>query len=302
MTLLNHLISKLSEEHCINSGGIIAGQCLSAVGWVGETVPPLREEQGLLELSMADVAGGGIVAGLAIAGRRPIYVVRYQGFLWYNLVTIANYCAKSLFLWDIPAPIWVRAICMEGAIGPVAGNGHHSLAARMPGLKLIAPATNNEYIKYFRKFQSENDIYIVSEHRRLYTSTVNIENRIQPNSSIAIVAISSTRIDASVALDALKREYGINIDLFGLIELAPLNFPGELVANIGKYKHIVILDVDYNMYSVSSQVELALMKMNKKIETHNFALPIRTAGFSKETDLRTPSPEEILNIVKGLHP
>ena len=34
------------------------GQCLTAVGWVGGTLPELYEDKGMVELSMADVAGG----------------------------------------------------------------------------------------------------------------------------------------------------------------------------------------------------------------------------------------------------
>jgi sulfopyruvate decarboxylase TPP-binding subunit len=34
----------------------------------------------------------GIVAGAALAGERPIYVVRYQGFQWYNSPIISKLC------------------------------------------------------------------------------------------------------------------------------------------------------------------------------------------------------------------
>ncbi len=71
------------------------GQCLTAVGWVGGTLPELYEEDGMVELSMADVAGGAIVTGVALSGERAIYVVRYQGFQWYNATSIVNYAAKS---------------------------------------------------------------------------------------------------------------------------------------------------------------------------------------------------------------
>ena len=71
------------------------GQCLSAVGWVGGTLPELYEKDGMVELSIADVAGGGIVVGAALAGDRPIYVIRYQGFNWFNCPIILNYACKS---------------------------------------------------------------------------------------------------------------------------------------------------------------------------------------------------------------
>ena len=72
-------IKNLTRGH-LESGSKCYGQCLTAVGWVGGTLPKLYEEDGMVELSMADVAGSGIVVGAALAGERPINVVRYQGF------------------------------------------------------------------------------------------------------------------------------------------------------------------------------------------------------------------------------
>ena len=57
------------------------GQCLTAVGWVGGTLPELYEKDGMIELSMADVARGGFAVGAALAEKRPIYIIRYPGFL-----------------------------------------------------------------------------------------------------------------------------------------------------------------------------------------------------------------------------
>ena len=119
------------------------GQCLSAVGWVGGTVPELTEKDGLVELSMADVANGGIVAGAGLSKRRPIYVIRYHGFNWYTAPMIVNYAAKSKEIWNTPCPVFVRGIGMEGAIGPVAGSSHHSLYYRMPGIRIVSPMTPN---------------------------------------------------------------------------------------------------------------------------------------------------------------
>ena len=59
------------------------------------TLPELYEKDGMIELSMADVAGGGIVTGSALMREKPIYVIRYQGFNWYNAPMIVNYATKS---------------------------------------------------------------------------------------------------------------------------------------------------------------------------------------------------------------
>lgn len=309
MTLLNQMetsevrdnlgsqIRFLSREHLLKNNGILAGQCLTAVGWVAGTVPELTEDEGIVELSMADVAGGGIVAGYALAQRRPIYVVRYQGFLWYNLVTIANYCAKSSFLWGISCPVWVRAICMEGAIGPVAGNGHHSMAARMPGMRVIAPGNSKEYTSYFNEYLSCDDVFLVSEHRRLFTNTIDIEDKVH-DGNVAILAVSATRIEASQASVALTQE-GFNCDYFGITSLSPLQLPQKFVDNISRYNLVLVLDIDYAFCSVSSQIELEVLKLNRAVKTINMALPKKIAGFSSMHDLRTPTTQDIIHVIKA---
>ena len=109
-------IKEIIFTHVKKEKGLVFGQCLSAVGWVGGTVPELTEEEGLVELSMADVANGGIVAGAGLSNRRPIYVIRYQGFSWLNLPIILNYACKSKEIWNVPCPIFIRGIAMEGSI------------------------------------------------------------------------------------------------------------------------------------------------------------------------------------------
>ena len=71
-------IKEITRTH-LSNGSRCFGQCLTAVGWVGGTLPELYEEDGMVELSMADVAGGGILAGLALAGERHSIYDRMPG-------------------------------------------------------------------------------------------------------------------------------------------------------------------------------------------------------------------------------
>ena len=144
-TTVRETIKNTTKKHLKENNGLLFGQCLSAVGWVGGTVPELTEKDGLVELSMADVANGGIVAGAGLSKRRPIYVIRYQGFNWFNASIILNYACKSKEIWDVPCPIFIRGIAMEGSIGPVAGSSHHSLYYRMPGVRILSPMTVKKY-------------------------------------------------------------------------------------------------------------------------------------------------------------
>ena len=134
-------IKQITREHLEKRKGLLFGQCVTAVGWIGGTVPEMTEEEGITELSMADVAGAGIAVGAALMGRRPIYVIRYQGFMWYNAAPILNYAAKSKEMWGVPCPLFVRSLAMEGGMGPVASGAHHSLVMRMPGIPICSPMT-----------------------------------------------------------------------------------------------------------------------------------------------------------------
>jgi len=158
----------------------------------------------MIELSMADVAGAGIVVGTALAGERPIYVVRYQGFQWYNSPIIANYAMKSKEIWQRPCPMFIRSIAMEGGIGPVAGSSHHSIYQRMPGAKIASPMTPGEYAGVYKQFMEDDDVYYISEHRKSYDNTEELPDTFHEKADITLFPISITRFAAEEARTALE--------------------------------------------------------------------------------------------------
>ena len=197
-------IKEITRKH-LGQGSCCYGQCLTAVGWVGGTLPELYEEDGMVELSMADVAGGGIVVGAALAGERPIYVVRYQGFQWYNSPIIANYAIRS-------CPLMVRSIAMEGGIGPVAGSSHHSIYQRMPGVKILSPMTPGEWEYTYNQFMKDDDVYYISEHRKSYDNTEELHDTIHSSADITLFPISITRFAAEEARQMLEAE-GLKVNI-----------------------------------------------------------------------------------------
>ena len=102
MATLADTIRSITREHLLN-GGQLYCQNVTAVGWVGNTVPSdLPDNKGIVELPTSDCSNSGIVVGAALMGKRPIYVIRYQGFLLHNLAHIVPYAAKSNALWGRP--------------------------------------------------------------------------------------------------------------------------------------------------------------------------------------------------------
>ena len=68
---LRETIKEITYRHLKINKSQVFGQNLTGVGWVAGTLPKLFEKDGVIELPMADVAGGGIVTGSALMGKKP---------------------------------------------------------------------------------------------------------------------------------------------------------------------------------------------------------------------------------------
>ena len=249
--------------HLKKKNGLVFGQCLSAVGWVGGTLPELTEKDGLVELSMSDVSNGGIVTGAGLSNRRPIYVIRYQGFNWFNAPIILNYACKSKEIWDVPCPIFIRGIAMEGSIGPVAGSSHHSLYYRMPGIKIISPMTPKEYLMSYDYFMKNNDVLYVSEHRGSYSNKDELPDFISDGLDIILFPISITRFEAQKAKIELEKQ-GYKIGIANIVWIKPFTIKKEWEKAIISSKFGgIVLDDDYSQ-GVATNLAYEMMKKTKK--------------------------------------
>lgn len=298
MKTVRETIKEIVQNHLLKNKSLCFGQCLTAVGWVGGTLPELYEDEGMVEVTTADVANGGFVVGAALKGVRPIYVVRYQGFQWYNAPIIINYACKSKEIWGVPCPIFIRSIAMEGGIGPVAGSSHHSLFHRMPGVKILSPMTPKEYELSYNQFMKEDEVYYISEHRRSYDNKNEFDNIIRDKADFTIFPISITRFDAEEARKVLESE-GYKINIIHQLFIKPFEFKREWLnaLNNSEYGGLVI-DDDYEEGVASSLAHQLMLKTNKKVWA--LGLKHRSAGFHESVDNLPPSPEEIYKKIKNL--
>ena len=292
-------IKEIIKKHLKGNKGQTYGQCLTAVGWVGGTIPELYEKDGMIELPMSDVSNGGIVVGAGLMNKRPIYIIRYQGFNWYNCPIIINYACKSKELWKIPCPIFIRSIGMEGGIGPVAGSSHHSLYFRMPGIKIASPMTPKEYISVYSHFMKDDDVYYVSEHRKSYDNSSELKDSLDYDKfDVIIFAISITRFESVKAKKKLEKK-GIKVGIINIVWLKPLRFKKKWLESLKKSRFGgIVIDDDYvNGVSKSIANDLNL-KTGKQM--HTMGLKDRTAGFHKTVDNLPPNAEEICKQIEKI--
>ena len=288
-------IKDITYHHLKVQKSLCFGQCLTAVGWVGGTLPELYEDDGMIELTTADVANGGFVVGAGLKDIRPIYVVRYQGFQWFNSPIIINYAAKSKEIWGIPCPIFIRSIAMEGGMGPVAGSSHHSIYYRMPGIKIISPMTPKEYKYAYEKFMMEDDVYYVSEHRGSYDNSTELSDIAIDNCDIVLFPISITRFEAEKARLKLI-DKGIKTSVFHQLWIKPFNIKDQWLATTKKSKYGgLVLDDDYQDGVSKSIAHKLMIKTGKNI--HTLGLDDKTAGFYDKVDNLPPNADKIVRKV-----
>lgn len=277
--------------------GLFFAQCVTAVGWIGGTVPEMSEDEGIVELSLADVTNAGVVVGAALAGRRPIYTVRYQGFMWYNAAPIVNYAAKSKSVWGVPCPLFLRAIAMEGnGIGPVASASQHGLIMRMPGMPICAPMSPNEWTEAWNWFMRHDDPLYVSEHRRSFAIDYEFENSIESEADITLFPISAARLNVIEAAKTLRQE-GIICNIQHLVWLKPFTVTDGMRHSLSQTKLGLVIDSDFEIAGPSRSIAYDLMHQSGA-PVFALGLEDRTAGVAASLDNPTPTPERIVRVVR----
>ncbi|MAV63942.1 MAG: hypothetical protein CMG00_01995 [Candidatus Marinimicrobia bacterium] len=289
---LRETIKEITYKHLKKNKSQVFGQNLTGVGWVAGTLPKLFEKDGVIELPMADVAGGGIVTGSALMGKRPIYIIRYQGYNWFNCIFIVNYACKSNEIWKIPCPMIIRGIASEGSIGPVAGSAHLSVIYKMPGIKIFSPMSNKEYNNVYKKFMNSKDVFYISEHRQSYSNTKEFKNEINGKKDLILMPISVTRFEAEKAKRILERK-GFKIGIIHLVNLKPFQLEKKWIAAIKKSKAGVLMtDNDYNDGILRTLAHQIIEKTNKNVSV--LGLEDRSAGHHKRVDNLPPDQFKIM--------
>jgi pyruvate/2-oxoglutarate/acetoin dehydrogenase E1 component len=294
---LAETIRDITLNHVLKNNGFVVGQCLSAVGWVQNTVPNIKKN--IIELPMTDTAGAGFAVGMAIANARPIFILRFQSFLWLNSSPLIMHAAKVKELFDYSSPIFIRAIASEGVgSGPLHTNCYHSPFAHMPGLPICAPMTPNEYKSIWKTFIKNNDPLLVSEHRRSYKSNLEFKDITRRNSKITFFVISATRFNIELAQSKLKKN-GIDSDVFHLVWLKPFKIKNQYIDSLNKTKIGVILDSSYEICSISENIACSLMQITKA-KVYVQGMKDFSPGTSQKLENMTPTSEQIFDFAAKL--
>lgn len=286
---LAETIKSITRDHLENGNGLLFGQCVSAVGWVNGTVPDCKN---IVELPMTDVAGAGFAVGAAIAGFRPIFVLRFQDFFTLNCNQIVHYAALSKELHKQGIPIFVRCIGTDGA-GPVHSIVLHNIPMYFPGMAVFAPMTPSEYRRTW-DFYMRNDIpMFVSEHRSAYGNYDDWEDDIIEDADITLFGISDARREMVKAGDVLRR-LGYKVSIIHIMVLKPLDI-SILKKKMGTCLRGLVIDNGFPICGAARDIAYLLMEDGGKF-VRALACEDKTKCFNTKQQNRTPNADLIVEM------
>ena len=281
-------IKAITRNHLENHNGLLFGQAITAVGWVNNTVPDCR---GIVEFPMSDVSNMGIACGAAVAGRRPMIVIRFQDFMWLNCSMLFSYAAKSKEIFNVSTPVYVRALAQEHA-GCNHSGTLHNLFMHIPGIRVYSPMTPGEYEQVWEDFISHDDPAFVSEHRNSFPNTKELPSTCFP-ADVTLIGLSAARFHLDQAAELLARE-GVTCNQAHIFKLKPLDLTAAQAALSNSHLGVVV-DTGFENCGAAESIAYQL-----GWQTHK---PVRALGlFDRCTTVHPtyrntiPSPERIAEV------
>ena len=253
---LRETIRNILDEHLNRNNGILLGECVSDPGGVAGTIPV---SENVVDLPMTELGGADFAVGCALAGRRPVFVVRFQDFMLMNGSPFIAFAATCKQIQGIPAPVFIRALANDH-FDATHSNVLHSTFMHFPGFKVCAPCTPNEYREVWDSFLKDDIPYYVSEYRDTFDNSEDMEDIVEEDADINLIGISVCRQYMYKAREILL-EKGIRANVINVLWLKPFDSSAAEAA-LKKVPRGLVIDPGHEMCGASESIAYTLMKQN----------------------------------------
>ena len=217
-TTLRDVILETTNKHLCENNGMLFGECVKDPGGVSNTIPV---HESVIDTPMSETAAADFAIGAALAGRRSIYVVRFQNFLLMGASPFISFASVVKGIYGKSAPVFIRAVGCD-KLDCNHADMMHSMFMHFSGIKVCAPMTPGEWLDAWETFMREDQPFFCSEHRDAYNETEETEDEIYEDAKINIFGISKARQSLSEAKDILNG-HGIRANIFHIAWLKPFN-------------------------------------------------------------------------------
>lgn len=266
---ISHALAQSLEKH---AELILMGQDIAEYGGVFKVTEGLVERFGKDRIRNTPICESGIIEtamGLAINGMKAVVEMQFADFVSSGFNPIVNYLAKSYYRWEQPADVVIRMPCGAGVgAGPFHSQTNEAWFLKTPGLKVAYPAFPYDAKGLLAKAINDPNPVLFFEHKALYRSVRQKTPGVYYTLPFGEAAVLKEGTSATIitygagvhwALDYLKRQSEISVDLIDLRTLAPLDTE-KIFQSVKKTGKVLLLQEDSAVGGVASEISSLIME------------------------------------------
>jgi 2-oxoisovalerate dehydrogenase E1 component beta subunit len=209
----------------------------------------------VVDTPLAESGIAGAAIGASLFGLRPVAEMQFSDFISCAFDQIVNFAAKCRYRWNAPVPVVIRAPSGGGNRGgPFHSQNPEAWFTRVPGLKVVTPATAYDAKGLIKSAIRDNDPVLFFEHKGLYrrvkedlpaeeyTVPIGKARLFREGSDLSVITYGAMVYAAQEAAEALAKD-GISVEIVDLRTLIPLD-EETILASVRKTSRVIVLHED----------------------------------------------------------
>lgn len=275
VTYLQAVRDALSEEMRRDPNVILMGEDVGAMGGAFLATDGLIKEFGpdrVIDTPISEelIVGAGV--GAALAGLRPVVEMQFMDFISCGFDQVANMAATTRYRHGGRAkvPMVVRGPAGAGVRGALFhSQDPEAWFFRVPGLKVLAPATAHDAKGLLKAAIRDDDPVIFLEHKRLYRR---MKEELPADDFVVPIGKAATRRSGKDLLivtyggglewtleasEILAREDKVEVEVLDLRSLLPFDMEAILEAT-RRINRVMIVQEDRLTGGIASEISARL--------------------------------------------
>ena len=268
ITFLEGIRQGIWEEMERDPNVFLIGEDIGVYGGAFKVTAGMLErfgERRVVDTPVCESAIAGAAIGAALMGLRPVAEMQFADFISCAFDQIVNFAAKCRYRWNAPVPMVVRAPSGGGIhAGPFHSQNPEAWFARVPGLKVVIPATAADAKGLIKSAIRDNDPVVFFEHKALYrrikgevpegdfTVPIGKAAIFQVGSDLSIITYGATLYLAADAAAALAKE-GYSVEIVDLRTVLPLD-EETVLESVRKTSKALVLHEDTLTCGVGAEI------------------------------------------------
>jgi len=257
ITYLEAIREGLREELLRDQDVFCLGEDIGTYGGAFRVTQGFLQEFGrprILDTPLSESAILGAAVGAAIMGLRPVAEMQFADFVTGGFNMLVNFAAKAHYRWGAKVPMVVRLPSGGGTRGgPFHATNPEAWFARVPGLKVVAPATVRDAKGLIKSAIRDNNPVLYFEHKYLYRRLKDtLEGEVivpigkarvaREGGHVSYISYGSMVYHGMNVAEELAKE-GVEVEVIDLRTLVPFD-EETVLASVRKTNRVVVCHED----------------------------------------------------------